>query len=186
MTSLSPFNAFRVGIAVVLVLLVVCAAGACVWRSSQETYTSGGHRSLCHLDKDGQGVTCKAYERKYKHYTQAHRHNTHFVPPPACAQDRTIQTTHHTKCSRSGMSKKTCKAFAKHKANAIRNKQHACNVGHIAKASALHHRQLANKAIGTSNANVSTYNAVTGSVSKPLQMQVNALKKEVKILQKAR
>lgn len=193
MPSLSPFNAFRVGIAVVLVLLVVCAAGACVWRSSsQETYTSGGHRSLCHLDKDGQGVTCKAYERKYKHYTQAQRHNTHFVQPPACAQDRTIQTTHHTKCSQSGMGKKTCKAFAKHKANAIRNKQHACNVGHTAKASALTHTQLANKAIGTSNANVSSYNAVTGSVSKPLQTQVNALKKEystlaqqVKTLQKA-
>ena len=90
------------------------------------------------------------------------------------------------------MGKKTCKAFAKHKANAIRNKQHACNVGHTAKASALTHTQLANKAIGTSNANVSSYNAVTGSVSKPLQTQVNALKKEystlaqqVKTLQKA-
>ena len=84
------------------------------------------------------------------------------------------------------MDKRTCKAFAKHKASAIRNKQHACNVGHIAKASALNHRQLANKAIGTCNANVSSYNAVTGSVSKPLQTQVKKLQKEVKILQKAR
>lgn len=170
-------HGFRIGLAVLLGFLLVCTIGACVHAMSADTYEPYASR-VCNIENGGKGdITCKHLVKKLRKY--ADRYNVEFRMPPQCAHS-VILSAHHTKCG--ALSREACKAVAKHKANAIHGNQNACNVGRKAKANAIGYRSYANKAMGTNNHSVSSFNAVTGSVSKTQEQQIKDLEKKVAVL----